>query len=149
GLLQRAIGLMPSHIATFDHLYNVLVRLDRYEEALEIADKGIASAHKRLKEAPDDMDARLHLAMLFARIGRGEDARTEVESALEAAPRDGFTCYHAACALALIADPDDLERAIELLLNARGRGYYLRGELTRNTDLDVLRSYPQFRDLES
>ncbi|MEO0661495.1 MAG: hypothetical protein AAFZ87_08160, partial [Planctomycetota bacterium] len=79
----------------------------------------------------------------------GEDARTEVESALEAAPRDGFTCYHAACALALIADPDDLERAIELLLNARGRGYYLRGELTRNTDLDVLRSYPQFRDLES
>ena len=44
---------------------------------------------------------------------------------------------------------EDRPRALELLLHARGRGYYLRGELTRNTDLDVLRSYPQFRDLES
>ncbi|MFT6833584.1 MAG: hypothetical protein ACJAZN_003769, partial [Planctomycetota bacterium] len=39
--------------------------------------------------------------------------------------------------------------AIELLTNARDRGYYMRGELTRNTDLDVLRSLPEFGELQA
>ncbi|MEM6675307.1 MAG: protein kinase [Planctomycetota bacterium] len=147
GLLQRAIGLRPSHIASYDHLFNVLNRLDRYEEALEIADSGIAAGRQRLKAAPDDIDCRLHTAMLYARLGRADEARAEAQHALDIAPRDGFTCYHSACVHALIADPDDLDRAIELLESARDRGYYLRGELTRNTDLDVLRSLPAFREL--
>lgn len=148
GLLQRAIGLNPTHIASYDHLYSVLVRLDRYEEALETADAGIAAGRKHLREAPDDIDARLHTAMLYGRLGRSDEALAEVDEALSIAPRDGYTCFHAACVHALIADPDDIERAIELLRNARDRGYYLRGELTRNTDLDVLRSLPAFRELE-
>ena len=149
GLLQRAIGLKPSHIATYDHFHNVLVRLDRYEEALEIADKGIASARKRVKEAVDDFDARLHAAMLYVRLGRSEEAREEVETSLRQAPRDGFVCYHAACVHALIADPDDLDVAVKLLESARARGFYLRNELIRNTDLDVLRSLPRFQELEA
>lgn len=148
GLLQRAIGLKSSHIASYDHLYNVLMRLDRYEEALEIADSGVAAGRRQVKRVPDDIDARLHMAMLYARLGRADEARTEVEASLELAPRDGFTCYHAACVFCLLADPDDLDRAVELLVSARDRGYYLRGELTRNTDLDVLRSLPGFRELE-
>ena len=46
---------------------------------------------------------------------------------------------------ALLADPEDLDRAIELLRTARDRGYFLFGELARNTDLDVLRSLPAFQ----
>jgi len=149
GMLQRAIGLHPSHIASYDHLFTVLNRLGRYEEALDNASEGIAAARARLETAPDDMDARLHMAMLYARMARAEPARAAVEDAVAEAPRDGFTCYHAACALALVADPDDLERAVVLLRTARDRGYYLRGELTRNTDLDVLRSLPGFQELES
>ncbi|MEM1449419.1 MAG: protein kinase [Planctomycetota bacterium] len=147
GLLQRAIGLKPTHVASYDHLYNVLVRLDRYEEALETADSGIASGRKHLREVDDDIDGRLHMGMLYARLGRADEARAEVDGAMERAPRDGYTCYHAACVHALLADPDDLDRAMELLGSARDRGYYLRGELTRNTDLDVLRSLPEFREL--
>lgn len=148
GLLQRAIGLKPTHIASYDHLYNVLVRLDRYEEALETADSGIAAGRKHLKRTPDDVDARLHTAMLYARLGRSDEALAEVDAALELAPRDGFTCYHAACVHCLMAGPDDLLRAIDLLRSARDRGYFMRGELTRNTDLDVLRSLPEFSALE-
>ncbi len=148
GLLQRAIGLKPTHIASYDHLYNVLMRLDRYEEALETADAGIAAGRKHLKRSPDDIDGRLHTAMLYARLGRSDEARVEVDAALEIAPRDGFACFHAACVHALISDVDDMDRAIELLESARDRGYYLRHELTRNTDLDTLRSLPAFADLE-
>lgn len=148
GVLQRAIGLKPSHIASYDHLYNVLIRLDRYEEALEIADSGVAAGRRQVKDAPDDLDGRLHMAMLYARLGRADEARAEVDLCLELAPRDGFTAYHAACVFCLLADPDDLERALDLLVNARDRGYFLRGELARNTDFDVLRSLPAFRALE-
>ena len=148
GVLQRAIGLKPSHIASYDHLYNVLIRLDRYEEALEIADSGVAAGRRQVKDAPDDLDGRLHMAMLYARLGRADEARAEVDLCLEIAPRDSFTAYHAACVFCLLADPDDLERALDLLVNARDRGYFLRGELARNTDFDVLRSLPAFRALE-
>lgn len=148
GLLQRAIGLRPGHIASYDHLYNVLMRLDRYEEALEAADSGIAAGRRQVKRVPDDLDARLHMAMLYARLGRADEANAEVEASLEIAPRDGFTFFHAACVCALLAGPDELDRAVELLVQARDRGYYLRGEIARNTDLDVLRSLPEFRALE-
>jgi tetratricopeptide (TPR) repeat protein len=33
-LLQRAIALRPMHVGSYDHLYEVLVRLDRYQEAI-------------------------------------------------------------------------------------------------------------------
>ena len=145
GLLQRAIGLNPAHVASYDHLYNVLVRLDRYEEALETADGGIAAGRERLKEVPDDIDCRVRTATLYARLGRAREARAEIETAMDQAPRDGFTSFQAACVHALLADPEDLDRAIELLRNARDRGYFLFGELARNTDLDVLRSLPEFQ----
>ncbi len=149
GLLQRAIGINPSHVASYDHLYSVLVRLDRYEEALEIADSGIAAGRERLKAIPDDTDCRVRTATLYARLGRSREARAEIGVALEQAPRDGFTSFQAACVHALLADPDDLDRAIELLHSARDRGYYLFGELGRNTDLDVLRSLPGFQAIAS
>lgn len=149
GLFQRAIGLKPTHISTYDHLYNVLVRLDRYEEALDTADSGIAAGRKHLKRVPDDIDGRLHTAMLYARLGRSDEARTEVSAALEIAPRDGFACFHAACVYAIIDEAEELGLAVDLLMSARDRGYYMRGELTRNTDLDVLRSLPGFDKLQA
>lgn len=147
GLFQRAIGLKPSHIGSYDHLYNVLLRLNRYEEALEVADDGIQAARQRLMEAKDDIDARLHMAMLYARIAREGEARKQTAMAQELAPKDCFTAYHAACVHALIAGPDDLQEAVVLLGHARDRGYYLRSELARNSDLDPLRGLPEFKAL--
>jgi tetratricopeptide (TPR) repeat protein len=147
GLFQRAIGLKPSHIASYDHLYNVLLRLGRYEEALEVADDGIQAARKRLAEVKDDLDARLHMAMLYARIAREDDARKQLALAQDLAPKDCFTAYHSAVVHALLAGPDDLQLAVELLGHARDRGYYLRSELARNSDLEPLRGMPEFRSL--
>ncbi|MEZ6016259.1 MAG: protein kinase [Planctomycetota bacterium] len=147
GLFQRAIGLRPSHIGSYDHLYSVLLRLDRYEEALEVADSGIQAARQRLHEVRDDLDARLHMAMLYARIAREDDARKQVRAAQELAPKDCFTAYHSACVHALLAGPEDLSQAVELLGHARDRGYYLRSELARNSDLDPLRGLPEFKAL--
>jgi serine/threonine protein kinase/Flp pilus assembly protein TadD len=145
-LLQRAIALKPTHIGSYDHLYGVLQRMNRYEEAIETADQGIASARAHLADVPDNMEARLHMAMLLARMGRTDDARAEAARARELAPKDGYTAFHAGCVYALTAE---LSEAIECLATAQSRGYFIQSELARNTDFDVLRGLPEFQSLVS
>jgi tetratricopeptide (TPR) repeat protein/predicted Ser/Thr protein kinase len=143
-LLQRAINLHPTHIAAYDHLYTVLERLERREEADEWADQGIAIARKHLGQVPDDMDARLHMALLYARLGNHASARKAVDEARKQAAKDAYTAFHTACVYALLGDPVDAMEALQL---ARDRGYYVKSELARNTDLDVLRGLPEFQEM--
>jgi serine/threonine protein kinase/tetratricopeptide (TPR) repeat protein len=143
-LLQRAIALRPTHIGSYDHLYNVLCRLDRYTEAIEIADRGIATARKHLGKVPDDQEARLHMGRLLARMGLTEDALAVVREARERSPKDAYTCFHCACIHALVGE---VEPAMALLEEASDRGFYLRHELRRNSDLELLRGRPGFEQL--
>jgi serine/threonine protein kinase/Flp pilus assembly protein TadD len=143
-LLRRAIALQPTHIGSYDHLYHVLGRLGRYEEGLEIADFGISHARAHLREVPDSQEARLHLALLLARMGSVDEARKEVDQARELTPRDGYTQFHAGCVLAILGHRQE---AIRALVEARDRGYFLRSELFNNDDLDSLRDLPEFADL--
>lgn len=143
-LLQRAIALRPVHIASYDHLYNVLQRLNRYEEALTTADAGIAAARAHLATVPDNQEARLHLAMLLARMGLADEARAAVAAAREFAPKDGYTAFNSACVYAIVGDLPD---AVDSLSAAQARGFFIQSELVRNTDLDVLRGLPDFQKL--
>ena len=143
-LLQKAIDLCPSHIGSYDHLYGVRQCLGQYEEALETADKGISAARKHLRDEPDDMDARAHMALLLARRGSDDAAREAIDAARDLAPRDGTTAFHSACVYALLGDPP---AAIEALNLAQDRGYYIASEMRLNSDLDVLRGLPEFQEL--
>ena len=145
GTLRRAIALKPTHIPSYDLYYSVLQRLDRYEESLEVADEGIAAARAHLKKAKDDQETRLHLALLLARLASHDEARKHVQLALELAPKDGFTSFHAACVYSVTGDFTD---AIEQLTRARDRGIYNQIELRNNSDLDVLRGLPEFQGLQ-
>jgi len=143
-LLARAIALRPTHIGSYDHLHAVLQRLDRYQEAIQVADRGIAAARKHLAEAPDDQEARIHLALLLVRMGSIDEARAEVARARELAPRDAYTWFHTGCVEALMKDADG---ALKALKEAQVRGYYLQSELLRNSDFDLLRGRPEFQQL--
>lgn len=145
-LLRRSIALKAEHIGAYDHLFSVLQRLDRYEEALEVADGGIAAARARLRKVPDDQDARLNLALLLARMDLADDARAELKAAREHFPKDGFTAFHCACVLAVLKDH---EQALAALREAQSRGYYIQSELNRNSDFDALRGEPGFRSLSA
>ena len=143
-LLRKAITLQPTHIGSYDHLYAVLLRLNRYEEALQVADQGITSARAHLAEVPDNQEARLHMAMLLGRGRRLDEAREAVAKARELSPKDGYTAFHAAIALAIVGD---LNESLEALSTAATRGYCIQSELGRNSDLDVLRALPDFQAL--
>lgn len=145
-LLRKAIGLEPHHIASYDHLYNVLLRMDRYEDGIEIAEQGIAAARRHLRDVPEAQEARLHLALLLARMKLADDARRVLAEAREFAPKDGYTLFHIACVLSLLGARAE---AMEALCEAQARGYYLRSELWSNSDLDALRELPEFIELAS
>ena len=112
-LLQRAIGIRPTYISTYDHLYHVLYRLDRYQEAIEIADRGIAMARKQIQRVPDDQDARVHMATLLARMGLRDDALEQLARAHELGPKDGFTAFHVATVHAILGNPIEALSALE------------------------------------
>ena len=142
--LRVAIAQKPAHIGSYDHLYMALQRLDRYEEAIETADEGIAAAKKHLAAAHDDQEARLSMALLHARIGAHDAARETVAEARALYPKDGYTSFQSACVLAVLGD---LEEALAALVQAQERGYFVRSELYGNADLEVLRGMPGFRKL--
>jgi tRNA A-37 threonylcarbamoyl transferase component Bud32/Tfp pilus assembly protein PilF len=142
-LLQRAIALRPGYISSYDHHYKVLQRLDRYQEAIETADLGIAEARKQIARAEDDQDSRVHLALLYARLGRTDPALNEVARALEVGKKDGFTAFHAAQVHAILGHR---EQALEFLIAAQTRGYCIRTE-QRSSEFDLLRGMPQFEQL--
>ncbi|MCY2958814.1 MAG: serine/threonine-protein kinase [Planctomycetota bacterium] len=144
GLLLRAIALKPTQIGSYDHLYGVYQRLNRYEEAIETADRGIAAAKGHLATVVDNQEARLHMAMLQARLGLADEARAQVTKARETAPKDGYTSFHSACVHAILGD---LPEAMDLLGKAQERGYYIQSELGRNSDLDVLRGLKEYQRL--
>jgi tetratricopeptide (TPR) repeat protein len=144
-LLQRAIGIRPTYISTYDHLYHVLQRLDRYQEAIEVADRGIATAKKQIQRVPDDQDARVHMATLMARMGLREEALALLAQAQEFAPKDGFTAFHVATVHAILGNPMEALAALE---QAQARGYFVRAE-QRNAEFDPLRGMAQFQALGS
>ena len=118
-------------------------RLDRYQEAIETADRGIGAARKQLQRVADDQDTRLHLAMLLARMGLREEAAAELTRAHQFGPKDGFTSFHTACVHAVLGNPTD---ALEALSTAQVRGYFIRSE-QRNSEFDFLRGLPEFDKL--
>ena len=70
-LLRRAIVLGPTHIGSYDHLYCVLRHLDRYEEALEVA------------ERTGELAARLRALNLLAEFALREDGPSAHELAAD------------------------------------------------------------------
>ncbi|MBK7642843.1 MAG: protein kinase [Planctomycetes bacterium] len=143
-LLRKSITLHPRNIASYDHLYGVLMRLNRYEEALQVADQGITAAIEELVHVPDNQEARLHMGMLLARCGRQAEARDAIAKARELSPKDGYTAFKSAVVLAILGD---LNESLEALSTAATRGYCIQSELARNVDLDVLRGLPDFQSL--
>ncbi len=143
-LLNKAIDLKPNHLAAYDHLYSALDKADRYTDALVIADKGVQRAKRHLEKVPDDQDVRLHLVLLLARRGSKDDAMREAERAQKLCPKDGYTLFHLACAYSLCGE---VRRALDLLIEAQSRGYFIQSELHINTDLDPLRGNAEFQTL--
>jgi tetratricopeptide (TPR) repeat protein len=123
-------------------------RLRKYTEALQDWDRAIDLSTKAQQLRP-----RANRATTRVRAGRPAEALAEVAELLKTPNLDADQCYELVCFYAVasgkIADKKQeyADRAMELLRQAVKAGYNNAAHLRKDTDLDALRSRPDFQQI--
>ena len=141
-LLERAHRLHPRHYRIASSLTDCYLALGRKEDERRMLVRTEEALLETLDREPDNVDARIILAIALAQSGKREAGIAQAERALAAAPDDGRVRYNAACAFAHAGDP---ERAIEQLRAMVSMvPSYLTDWVRRDPDLASLRTHPEF-----
>jgi len=121
-----------------------LERLGRKAEALRVRERQTRALERQLELVPDDVRARILLAVGYAHVGRNDDAVKQLQRAVELRPNDGNTLYNATCVYGVLGRPED---ALEMLRRAFKAGYANYDWVKRDPDLALLRDNPEFQEL--
>jgi len=106
----------------------------RYLKALEM----------QLELVPEDVRARVLLAVQYAQLKRMDDASRELQIATALRPKDANILYNAACVYGVMQKKTE---ALEMLKKARDMGFSMFDWAARDPDLTCLREDPEFQSL--
>ena len=109
--------------------------------------QAIAEFKLAQKAQPDFALARTGRAVVYARLGRRDDAHADAQAALNLS-EEPLVTYQVACAYALTgaAHPDDLPRALGYLRKALRDGYAEFETIEADPDLKALRGLRDYRE---
>ena len=96
---------------------------------------------EQLHKVPEDLRARIMLAIDYASVGRIDDAMREVNLAIALRPGETLVLYNAACALATMGKKAE---ALATLRKARDAGFHDTGWARTDPDLGSLHGEPEF-----
>jgi Flp pilus assembly protein TadD len=99
---------------------------------------------QQVKDVPEDVRARILLAVDYAATGREVDAVRELQKAVDLRPHDSNILYNAACTYGVMKRKAD---AIEMLRRAKAAGYVNNDWIRRDPDLSCLHGEPEFESL--
>jgi non-specific serine/threonine protein kinase len=125
--IQNALGALGKH----DALRNVRTRRTQALEA-------------QLREVPEDVRARIMLAIDYAAADRIEDATREVNLAIVLRPDEASVLYNAACAFCTM---NKKAEALDALRKAWQAGFGDPDWARRDPDLAILHGDPEFERL--
>jgi non-specific serine/threonine protein kinase len=143
-VVEQALEANGDDYNTYIPYMNSLERLDRNAEALRVRERMTRALERQLELVPDDVRARILMAVAYAHIGRNDEAASQLERAVRLRPDDGYTLYNAACVYGVLARPAD---AMQMLRRAITSGYANFDWVRRDPDLTLLRDDPEFRQL--
>jgi TolB-like protein/Tfp pilus assembly protein PilF len=143
-LFQRA-----GHVCRDDYqapalLGMVLRKLNRHEEATEVLRDALRRAEEHLRLNPDDVRAVSLSACAFSSLGQHERALQWLDRALALAPEDAAILYNAGCTFAKV---HETAKAIDCLEKALRLGFWHKGWMENDPDLESLRKLPRFQRL--
>jgi serine/threonine protein kinase/Flp pilus assembly protein TadD len=121
-----------------------LERLGRKAEALRVRERQTRALERQLELVPDDVRARILLAVGYAHVGRTDDAIAQLQRAIRLRPADGNTLYNATCVYGILGRSAD---ALAMLRRAIEAGYANFDWVRRDPDLALLQADPEFRTL--
>ncbi len=141
-ILERAHQLQPRRFRTASALTECYVTLGRKDDGRRMLARLREMLIELLDREPDNVDARVFLAVTLAQSGEPAAGIAQAERALAAAPDDARMHYNAACTFALAGEP---ERAIAELRTMVGMvPSYLSDWVRRDPDFARLREHPEF-----
>lgn len=144
-LFQGAARVRPEDYQSVLLQPQIYASLNQPEKAIEATRIGLERTRRILELNPDDVRAWNLGAFALLRLGESEEAERWMLKSLEAAPRDSIVHYNATCFYALAGEK---EKALDCLERCLVRvGNISREWLEHDSDLDIIRSEPRFRDI--
>ncbi len=151
GNLEKAAELFQraGHVCRDDYqapalLGMVLRGLNRPVEATEALHEALRRADEHLRLNPDDVRAVSLSACALSSLGEHERALQWVDRALALAPEDAAILYNAACTFAKV---HETAKAIDYLEKSLRLGFWHKGWMENDPDLESLRKLPRFQRL--
>ncbi len=98
----------------------------------------------QLELVPEDVRARVLLAVQFAQLKREDDASRELQIATALRPKDANILYNAACVYGVMQRKAE---SLAMLKKARDVGFSMFDWAARDPDLECLRDDPEFKSM--
>jgi tetratricopeptide (TPR) repeat protein len=147
--LEEGAALMDAALAASGDDYNVYVpflntfgKLGRTAEMKALEARVINVLEKQLELVPEDVRARILLAVNYAQMARRSDAVRELERAVTMRFNDPNVLYNAACAYGIM---NMRTETLEMLKKAKASGYANMDWANRDPDLACVRDDPAFQ----
>ena len=143
-IVEQALEANGDDYNTYIPFRVSLDRLGRKTEALRVRERQTRALERQLELVPDDVRARILLAVEYASLGRTADAVAQLERAVHLRPDDGNTLYNASCVYGILGRAAE---ALAMLRRAVTAGYANFDWVRRDPDLALLRDDAEFKRL--
>jgi Flp pilus assembly protein TadD len=125
-------------------IQNAYGALGKAEAVRNLRHRRIQVIEEQLRKVPEDVRARVLLAIDYASLGRTEDAIREINLAIVLRPDEALVLYNAACAFGMMGKKTE---ALDALGKARAAGFEDSNWARRDPDLAILHDDPEFARL--
>jgi serine/threonine protein kinase len=143
-IADRAIEASGDDYNVFVPIMNALGAMGKDEQLRNVLQRAMLTLENQVMKAPEDARARSLLAVMYADLGRTEDATREMKFAVTLRPNDPTLHYNCACTYSKLALKPE---ALESLRRAWEAGYRDAEWVRHDPDLESLHGDPDFERL--
>ena len=143
-LLDAALAASGDDYNVYVPFLNILGKLQRTAELKALEARVVKVLEQQLEVVPEDVRARILLAVNYAKVARRTDAVRELEKAVTMRFNDPNVLYNAACVYGIMS----LKReTLEMLRKAKAAGYANMEWAKRDPDLACVHGESEFQQL--
>ncbi len=143
-VFNKVIELNPDFYSVYGDLQIAIGQTGDKEKYNAVLNEGLKVYEKYLSKHPDDARAHMFYAVDLVQVGNTAKAKAEADNAIKLSPGDPLMQYNAAC---FYSQMNEKKLALESLKKAIDSGFGEFEWIRRDTDLDNLRTDPDFKEL--
>jgi serine/threonine protein kinase/Flp pilus assembly protein TadD len=143
-IAERAVEAAGDDYNVYVPILNALGAMGKTDKLNSFRQRMTQALEDQTIKVPEDARARSLLAVVYAEVGRADDAIREMQFATTLRPSDPTLAYNCACTYCFL---DRKPEAIEALQRAWKLGYRDADWVRKDPDLEILHGDPEFEKL--